>query len=180
MTHLSNYGNDRLALYTFENVVKFVSENTNLRLRTDSPAALANIYFDMFPTERDPVWRVTTESGIDNWLNVCTVLKLKYIVSLHRTRATTDVIRRSGQPTNRAIVCRMHWSSVHRRRARLRCIASCRCIRACVATSTLRRRSRKCSSSRAATTCRASTGTSTSSRSSRATDPASCSSRKVQ
>ena len=101
MTHLSNYGNDRLALYTFENVVKFVSENTNLRLRSDSPAALANIYFDMFPTERDPVWRVTTESGIDYWLNVCTVLKRKY------TYLYTEPVRRptsSGDLVSQQIV----------------------------------------------------------------------------
>ena len=58
MTHLSNYGNDRLALFTFENVVKFVTHNTNLRLHGDSPANLAKRYFDMFPSERVPLWRV--------------------------------------------------------------------------------------------------------------------------
>uniref|UniRef100_A0A8C7N0E3 Bifunctional heparan sulfate N-deacetylase/N-sulfotransferase 1 n=1 Tax=Oncorhynchus kisutch TaxID=8019 RepID=A0A8C7N0E3_ONCKI len=38
MTHLSNYGNDRLGLYTFRNL-------------------LAQRYFQIFPEERDPIWQ---------------------------------------------------------------------------------------------------------------------------
>ncbi|WAQ95413.1 NDST4-like protein [Mya arenaria] len=37
MTHLSNYGNDRLALYTFESVIKFVQCWTNLKLKQGTP-----------------------------------------------------------------------------------------------------------------------------------------------
>lgn len=58
MTHLSNYGNDRLGLYTFESLVKFVQCWTNLRLQTLPPVQLAEKYFQIFPEERDPLWQV--------------------------------------------------------------------------------------------------------------------------
>uniref|UniRef100_A0A6Q2XGE6 [heparan sulfate]-glucosamine N-sulfotransferase n=1 Tax=Esox lucius TaxID=8010 RepID=A0A6Q2XGE6_ESOLU len=57
MTHLSNYGNDRLGLYTFESLVKFVQCWTNLRLQTLPPMQLADKYFQIFPEERDPLWQ---------------------------------------------------------------------------------------------------------------------------
>uniref|UniRef100_A0AAY4CB85 [heparan sulfate]-glucosamine N-sulfotransferase n=1 Tax=Denticeps clupeoides TaxID=299321 RepID=A0AAY4CB85_9TELE len=57
MTHLSNYGNDRLGLYTFESLVKFVQCWTNLRLQTLPPMELAEKYFNIFPEERDPLWQ---------------------------------------------------------------------------------------------------------------------------
>ncbi|KAM6956518.1 bifunctional heparan sulfate N-deacetylase/N-sulfotransferase 2 [Aplochiton taeniatus] len=57
MTHLSNYGNDRLGLYTFESLVKFVQCWTNLRLQTLPPLQLADKYFQIFPEERDPLWQ---------------------------------------------------------------------------------------------------------------------------
>ncbi|XP_037073073.1 LOW QUALITY PROTEIN: bifunctional heparan sulfate N-deacetylase/N-sulfotransferase 2-like [Pollicipes pollicipes] len=56
MTHLSNYGNDRLGLYTFESAARFVSCWTHLRLRTEPPDRLADQYFQRFPEQRDPVW----------------------------------------------------------------------------------------------------------------------------
>lgn len=59
MTHLSNYGNDRLGLYTFESLVKFVQCWTNLQLQTLPPVELSQKYFDMFPEERDPLWQVS-------------------------------------------------------------------------------------------------------------------------
>ncbi|MED6268641.1 Bifunctional heparan sulfate N-deacetylase/N-sulfotransferase 2, partial [Characodon lateralis] len=57
MTHLSNYGNDRLGLYTFESLVKFVQCWTNLRLQTVPPVQLAEKYFHIFPGERNPLWQ---------------------------------------------------------------------------------------------------------------------------
>uniref|UniRef100_A0A668AMN5 [heparan sulfate]-glucosamine N-sulfotransferase n=1 Tax=Myripristis murdjan TaxID=586833 RepID=A0A668AMN5_9TELE len=57
MTHLSNYGNDRLGLYTFESLVKFVQCWTNLKLQTLPPIQLAEKYFQIFPEERDPLWQ---------------------------------------------------------------------------------------------------------------------------
>lgn len=56
MTHLSNYGNDRLALYTFESVIKFVQCWTNLQLSTIPPLQLAEKYFQTYPEESDPIW----------------------------------------------------------------------------------------------------------------------------
>ncbi|XP_078284665.1 LOW QUALITY PROTEIN: bifunctional heparan sulfate N-deacetylase/N-sulfotransferase 2 [Rhinoraja longicauda] len=57
MTHLSNYGNDRLGLYTFESLVKFVQCWTNLKLQTLPPVELAAKYFQLFPEEKDPLWQ---------------------------------------------------------------------------------------------------------------------------
>uniref|UniRef100_S4R802 [heparan sulfate]-glucosamine N-sulfotransferase n=1 Tax=Petromyzon marinus TaxID=7757 RepID=S4R802_PETMA len=48
MTHLSNYGNDRLGLHTFETLVDFVGCWTNLQLATLPPVQLANKYFQLF------------------------------------------------------------------------------------------------------------------------------------
>ncbi len=59
MTHLSNYGNDRLALYTFDKLTNFVRTWTNLRLQTLPPRQLADRYFEMFPEEKDPMWGVS-------------------------------------------------------------------------------------------------------------------------
>ncbi|XP_072611459.1 bifunctional heparan sulfate N-deacetylase/N-sulfotransferase 3 isoform X2 [Vulpes vulpes] len=57
MTHLSNYGNDRLGLYTFVNLANFVQTWTNLRLQTLPPAQLAHKYFELFPDQKDPLWQ---------------------------------------------------------------------------------------------------------------------------
>ncbi|KAM4809789.1 bifunctional heparan sulfate N-deacetylase/N-sulfotransferase 4-like [Rhinophrynus dorsalis] len=57
MTHLSNYGNDRLGLYTFINLASFVQTWTNLKLQTLPPLQLAHRYFELFPEQRDPVWQ---------------------------------------------------------------------------------------------------------------------------
>lgn len=58
MTHMSNYGNDRLGLYTFESVIKFVQCWTNIKLSTAPPLQLAENYFKLYPGEADPVWGV--------------------------------------------------------------------------------------------------------------------------
>lgn len=57
MTHLSNYGNDRLGSYTFVNLANFVQSWTNLRLQTLPPVQLAHKYFELFPEQRDPLWQ---------------------------------------------------------------------------------------------------------------------------
>ncbi|MFT7796277.1 bifunctional heparan sulfate N-deacetylase/N-sulfotransferase 1-like isoform X1, partial [Arapaima gigas] len=57
MTHLSNYGNDRLGLYTFKSLLKFLRTWTNLKLQTLPPLQLTQRYFQIFPQERDPVWQ---------------------------------------------------------------------------------------------------------------------------
>ncbi|NXI37091.1 NDST4 sulfotransferase, partial [Galbula dea] len=57
MTHLSNYGNDRLGLYTFANLASFVKSSTNLKLQTLPPVQLAQKYFELFPEQKDPLWQ---------------------------------------------------------------------------------------------------------------------------
>ncbi|XP_026555422.1 bifunctional heparan sulfate N-deacetylase/N-sulfotransferase 3 isoform X2 [Pseudonaja textilis] len=57
MTHLSNYGNDRLGLYTFVNLANFVQSWTNLKLQTLPPHQLAHKYFELFPEQKDPLWQ---------------------------------------------------------------------------------------------------------------------------
>ncbi|KAG8438941.1 hypothetical protein GDO86_005212 [Hymenochirus boettgeri] len=57
MTHLSNYGNDRLGLYTFKHLVQFLNTWTNLKLETLPPVQLAHKYFQIFPEEKDPLWQ---------------------------------------------------------------------------------------------------------------------------
>lgn len=56
MTHMSNYGSDRLALYTFESVIKFLRCWTNIKLSSAPPLQLADTYFKLHPDEIDPVW----------------------------------------------------------------------------------------------------------------------------
>ncbi|NXU64395.1 NDST3 sulfotransferase, partial [Horornis vulcanius] len=63
MTHLSNYGNDRLGLYTFANLASFVKSSTNLKLQTLPPVQLAQKYFELFPEQTDPLWQVKSPSS---------------------------------------------------------------------------------------------------------------------
>lgn len=56
MTHMSNYGSDRLALYTFESVIKFLRCWTNLKLTSAPPMQLGEQYFKLHPDETDPTW----------------------------------------------------------------------------------------------------------------------------
>ena len=65
MTHLSNYGNDRLGLYTFKHLVRFLHSWTNLRLQTLPPVQLAQKYFQIFSEEKDPLWQVSGAGGLD-------------------------------------------------------------------------------------------------------------------
>lgn len=66
MTHLSNYGNDRLGLYTFESLVRFLQCWTRLRLQTLPPVPLAQKYFELFPEERSPLWQVRARRRHDD------------------------------------------------------------------------------------------------------------------
>lgn len=59
MTHISNYGNDRLGLFLFEHAVEFIQQYTNLQLVTEPPLELAKIYFNLFPNEKMPLWGVS-------------------------------------------------------------------------------------------------------------------------
>ena len=55
---MGNFANDRLALYTFESVIKFVKCWTNLQLKQITPLELGIKYFEMFPEDKEPVWQV--------------------------------------------------------------------------------------------------------------------------
>ncbi|KAJ3615314.1 hypothetical protein NHX12_018882, partial [Muraenolepis orangiensis] len=57
MTHLSNYGNDRLGLYTFVHLASFLRSWTTLRLHTLPPLQLAHRYFQLFPDQKPPLWQ---------------------------------------------------------------------------------------------------------------------------
>ena len=59
MTHSPNYVKDRLALYTFESLIKFISSWTNLKLKSLQPLELGKMYFDMYPDEKEPIWSVS-------------------------------------------------------------------------------------------------------------------------
>ena len=58
MTHFGNYGNDRLALYTFQALADFVYTWTNLRMVTVPPAEMAERYFEFWPEDVTPIWQV--------------------------------------------------------------------------------------------------------------------------
>ena len=58
MTHFGNYGNDRIAMYLFENVFAFSSCWTNLKYYALPPLEIANKYFELHPLEMEPVWFV--------------------------------------------------------------------------------------------------------------------------
>lgn len=86
---MSNYGNDRLALYTFESVVKFLHCWTNLRVSSAPPLQLAEKYFKMFPEEVDPVWGVSITVQSCVLKRCCTLLIITLIVRiLARIRVT--------------------------------------------------------------------------------------------
>lgn len=67
---MSNYGNDRLALYTFESVVKFLRCWTNVRLASAPPLALAEKYFQLRPDELNPLWGVSKQTSYFSFKSV--------------------------------------------------------------------------------------------------------------
>jgi len=92
MTHLSNYGNDRLGLYTFKNLVRFIQMWTNLKLQTLPPVLLAQKYFQIFPEERDPIWQVTNElcwGSVLSWDHNGKQIQL-YLVGVDQRRLSVE------------------------------------------------------------------------------------------
>ena len=57
---MSNYGNDRLALYMFEATIRFLQCWTNLQFQSIPALQLADKYFRMYPEENEPIWGVKT------------------------------------------------------------------------------------------------------------------------
>ena len=56
MTHMTNYGNDRLALYVFRNLFSFLRKWTNLEFQALPPVRIAEKYFELYPNDREPLW----------------------------------------------------------------------------------------------------------------------------
>lgn len=91
MTHMSNYANDRLALYTFSSLLDFVQRNTNLQLKYASengenehlaPLKLADYYFDLYPIEKQPLWTVSmillhSSHSFSSYITLTHVLSIK-------------------------------------------------------------------------------------------------------
>ncbi|XP_055863216.1 bifunctional heparan sulfate N-deacetylase/N-sulfotransferase 3-like isoform X3 [Biomphalaria glabrata] len=96
MTHMSNYANDRLAIYAFDNVLQFVSNWTNLRLLALPPVEMARRYFQMYTQEINAVW--TNPCDYDKHREIwpmsksCTKLPSFIIVGPQKT-GTTALLR---------------------------------------------------------------------------------------
>ncbi|XP_065909201.1 bifunctional heparan sulfate N-deacetylase/N-sulfotransferase 4-like [Dysidea avara] len=92
MTHISNYGNDRLALFLFEHTINFIQKWTNLQLVTEPPLKLAEIYFNLFPSEKLPVWTSPCDDHrhLDIWMGDknCSQLPNFLIVGPQKTGST--------------------------------------------------------------------------------------------
>ncbi len=58
MTHIDNYAGDRLALFLLENVFNLISKWTNLIFLTMPPSKIVEKYFELNPSDREPVWKV--------------------------------------------------------------------------------------------------------------------------
>lgn len=56
MTHMSNYGNDRLGLFVFKNLFEFVTKWTNIQFISKAPLKLVQKYFEFYPEDSEPIW----------------------------------------------------------------------------------------------------------------------------
>ncbi|RDD38773.1 Bifunctional heparan sulfate N-deacetylase/N-sulfotransferase [Trichoplax sp. H2] len=56
MTHMPNYANDRMAIYTFVHAIDFLKRWTNIKLSSAPPLELGQSYFRLYPDEKDPLW----------------------------------------------------------------------------------------------------------------------------
>ena len=61
MTHVPNYSNDRLAIFLFENVFRFLSCWTNLKFYSLPPLDMVKKYFELNPEDKEPLWTVCTK-----------------------------------------------------------------------------------------------------------------------
>jgi hypothetical protein len=56
MTHMTNYGSDRIALFLFRKLFDYLNEWTNIELHSLGPFEIAKKYFEIYPAEMDPLW----------------------------------------------------------------------------------------------------------------------------
>ena len=59
MTHLPNYANDRLAIYLFRNVFRFLNCWTNLKFVSLPPLKTVKKYFEINTDDNEPIWTVS-------------------------------------------------------------------------------------------------------------------------
>ena len=59
MTHMPNYANDRLAIYLFRNVFRFIQCWTNLQFLSLPPVNVVKKYFDLNVEDLEPIWTVS-------------------------------------------------------------------------------------------------------------------------
>ena len=62
MTHYGNYGCSRPASVVFEALANAITKWTTLRMKTIPVHELAELYFNTFPDEREPLWSVRMTS----------------------------------------------------------------------------------------------------------------------
>jgi len=56
MTHMTNYGNDRIGLFLFKKLFDFVSEWTNIKFVALPPVKLVEKHFELYPDDLEPLW----------------------------------------------------------------------------------------------------------------------------
>jgi hypothetical protein len=56
MTHMTNYANDRLALFVLKNLFDFLTKWTNLNFFSLPPVKMAEKYFQLYPENKEPLW----------------------------------------------------------------------------------------------------------------------------
>lgn len=78
MTHMTNYANDKMALFVFKNLFRFLAKWTNLVFISLPPLKLAEKYFELYPSDVEPLWTnaCNDKRHISIWsLNVTTACK---------------------------------------------------------------------------------------------------------
>jgi hypothetical protein len=101
MTHMSNYGSDRLANQLWRTLVGFVMQWTNIKLRAVPPLELAKLYFNAYPGDVEPMWKPP-----------CTNPKHKAIWSAKKPCNTLPNVMILG-PTKSGVSVLHKWLAMH-------------------------------------------------------------------
>ena len=59
MTHYCNFGVSRAAVLVFDNLVQSIEKYTNLKLSGVHTTDLADLYFKIYPEDKDVLWTVS-------------------------------------------------------------------------------------------------------------------------
>lgn len=90
MTHMTNYGNDRMGLFVFRNLFNFMSNWTNLKFIALPPLKLVEKHFDIYPYDSEPIWTnpCADKRHVDIWhqnKSVCRNFPQLIIIGPHKT-----------------------------------------------------------------------------------------------